>query len=197
MSSEREPPDCRRAPEPVRAAVAATLLRLGRQRFSLSAAAQDGSVSRSTLYNWFGDKQSAVDAAFDYLAEQFVAMFAVAVQTEDTLAGQLGQAAVAISEHRRWADPLSLHTTDLIDLILDERGDDLMRQSVAFWAPLIRSAAQRGEVTGGIDADAAAESILRALFSIELLPPIHVDLTNPDAVRTYFSTYILGGIAHD
>ncbi|RUP39169.1 MAG: TetR/AcrR family transcriptional regulator, partial [Gordonia sp. (in: high G+C Gram-positive bacteria)] len=30
-----------------------------------------------------------------------------------------------------------------------------------------------------------------------LLPPIHVDLTNPDAVRTYFSTYILGGIAHD
>ena len=60
-----------------------------------------------------------------------------------------------------------------------------------------RRDSQRGEVTGGIDADAAAEWILRALFSIELLPPIHVDLTNPDAVRTYFSTYILGGIAHD
>ena len=66
MSTEQEPADGRRVPEPVRAAVAATLLRLGRQRFSLSAAAQDGSVSRSTLYNWFGDKQSAVDAAFDH-----------------------------------------------------------------------------------------------------------------------------------
>ena len=128
MRPSRSAPRWRRHPAP------------GRQRFSLSAAAQDGSVSRSTLYNWFGDKQSAVDAAFDYLAEQFVAMFAVAVQTEDTLAGQPGQAAVAISEHRRWPTPVVAHHRP-IDLILDERGDDPMRQSVAFWRH--SSAAQR------------------------------------------------------
>ncbi|MFT3899067.1 MAG: TetR/AcrR family transcriptional regulator [Gordonia sp. (in: high G+C Gram-positive bacteria)] len=184
----------RPVPDPIRAAVAATLMRLGRQRFTLSAVADDASVSRSTLYNWYGDKQTAVDDAFDYLAEQFVAMFAVAVQAETTLAGQLGRAAVSISEHRRWADPLSLHTTDLLDLILDERGDELMAQSTAFWSPLIAAAAQRGELPRTVDVDAAAEWIIRALLGIELLPPMHLDLTDPDAVSNYFSTHILGGI---
>ena len=77
--------------------IAMTLVRLGMQRFSLSAAAEQAAVSRSTLYNWFGDKQTAIEAAFDFLAEQFISLFAVAVRTEDTLAGQVGQAAAAVS----------------------------------------------------------------------------------------------------
>ncbi|WP_026303671.1 TetR/AcrR family transcriptional regulator [Jongsikchunia kroppenstedtii] len=196
MELARESGRRRAAPEPIRAAVAMTLVRLGMQRFSLSAAAEQAAVSRSTLYNWFGDKQTAIEAAFDYLAEQFISLFAVAVQTEDTLAGQVGQAAAAVSEHRSWADPLALHTTDLLDMILDERGDDLMHRAIEFWRPLIEDAQRRKEVRETLDIDETAEWIIRALISIELLPPMRVDLKNPDAVRNYFGTYIMGGIGN-
>lgn len=192
----RDAGERRIAPEPIRAAVAMTLVRLGMQRFSLSAAAEQAAVSRSTLYNWFGDKQTAVEAAFDYLAEQFISLFAVAVRTEDTLAGQVGQAAAAVSEHRSWADPLALHTTDLLDMILDERGDDLMRRAIEFWRPLIEDAQSRKEIRGDLDVDHTAEWIIRALISIELLPPMRVDLKDPEAVRQYFSAYIMGGIGN-
>jgi AcrR family transcriptional regulator len=192
----RDAGERRIAPEPIRAAVAMTLVRLGMQRFSLSAAAEQAAVSRSTLYNWFGDKQTAIEAAFDYLAEQFISLFAVAVRTEDTLAGQVGQAAAAVSEHRSWADPLALHTTDLLDMILDERGDDLMRRAIEFWRPLIEDAQGRKEIREDLDVDHTAEWIIRALISIELLPPMRVDLKDPEAVRKYFSTYIMGGIGN-
>lgn len=196
MELARDAGERRIAPEPIRAAVAMTLVRLGMQRFSLSAAAEQAAVSRSTLYNWFGDKQTAIEAAFDYLAEQFISLFAVAVRTEDTLAGQVGQAAAAVSEHRSWADPLALHTTDLLDMILDERGDDLMRRAIEFWRPLIEDAQRRKEVREDLDVDHTAEWIIRALISIELLPPMRVDLKDPEAVRNYFSAYIMGGIAN-
>jgi len=196
MELVRDAGERRTAPEHIRAAVATTLVRLGMQRFSLSAAAEQAAVSRSTLYNWFGDKQTAIEAAFDYLAEQFISLFAVAVQTESTLAGQVGQAAAAVSEHRSWADPLALHTTDLLDMILDERGDDLMRRAVAFWSPFIEDAQRRKEIGRTVDVDEAAEWIIRALISIELLPPMRVDLKNPSAVRKYFSAYIMGGIGN-
>lgn len=196
MNIVRASSPSRSVPEPIRAAVAMTLVRLGMQRFSLSAAAEQGGVSRSTLYNWFGDKQTAIEAAFDYMAEQFISLFAIAVGTEDTLVKQVGQAAVAINEHRSWADPLALHTTDLLDLILDERGDDLMRRSIEFWRPLIDDAKRRREISRRVDADQAAEWIIRTLMSIELLPPMSVDLTDADAVRTYFSSFILRGISN-
>lgn len=196
MELIRDAGERRIAPEPIRAAVAMTLVRLGMQRFSLSAAAEQAAVSRSTLYNWFGDKQTAIEAAFDYLAEQFISLFAVAVRTEDTLAGQVGQAAAAVSEHRSWADPLALHTTDLLDMILDERGDDLMRRAIEFWRPLIEDAQGRKEIREDLDVDHTAEWIIRALISIELLPPMRVDLKDPEAVRKYFSTYIMGGIGN-
>lgn len=181
-------------PEPIVAAVAMTLVRSGMQRFNLSAAAEQAGVSRSTLYNWFGGKQAAIDTAFGYLADAFIEFFAAAVSAEGTLADQVAAAAAGICEHRRWTDQLALHTTDLLDLILDERGEDLMERSVAFWTPLIREAQQREEIPARVVPGEAAEWIIRTLMSIEILPPIVIDLSDPEAVRRYFANYITHGL---
>ncbi|OHT70858.1 TetR/AcrR family transcriptional regulator [Mycobacteroides chelonae] len=181
-------------PEPIVTAVAMTLVRSGMQRFNLSAAAEQAGVSRSTLYNWFGGKQAAIDTAFGYLADAFIDFFAAAVGAETTLVDQVAAAASGICEHRRWTDHLALHTTDLLDLILDERGEDLMARSVAFWTPRIREAQERKEIPGRIVPEEAAEWIIRTLMSIEVLPPIVIDLSDPAAVRRYFADYITHGL---
>lgn len=184
-------------PEPLVAAVAQALMRSGTQRFSLSAAADEAKVSRGTIYNWFGGKKEAIDIAMGFLAGAFVDLFAEAVGTKTTLADQVGEAAVRIGDHRAWSDRLdpSLHTTNVLQLILDEHGHELIRRSIDFWAPLVEAARQRGEVAGDLDAEEAAEWIIRALMSIEVLPSIVVDLREPAAVRDYFARFILGGLA--
>ncbi|SIC52826.1 TetR family transcriptional regulator [Mycobacteroides abscessus subsp. abscessus] len=184
-------------PEPIVAAVAQTLVRSGIQRFSLSAAADEAGVSRGTIYNWFGGKKEAVDVAVGFIAGAFIELFAGAVSAKTTLTDQVGEAAVRISDHRAWSDRLdpTLHVSNVLELVLEECGDDLMRRSVEFWVPQVEAAKHRGEIGGDVDATEAAEWIMRTLMSIEVLPAISVDLTDPNRVRRYFSRFILRGLA--
>ncbi|SKT71935.1 TetR/AcrR family transcriptional regulator [Mycobacteroides abscessus] len=184
-------------PEPIVAAVAQTLVRSGIQRFSLSAAADEAGVSRGTIYNWFGGKKEAIDVAVGFIAGAFIELFAGAVSAKTTLTDQVGEAAVRISDHRAWSDRLdpTLHVSNVLELVLEECGDDLMRRSVEFWVPQVEAAKHRGEIGGDVDATEAAEWIMRTLMSIEVLPAISMDLKDPNRVRGYFSRFILRGLA--
>lgn len=184
-------------PEPIVAAVAQTLMRLGLRRFSLSAAADQARVSRGTMYNWFGSKQDAIDVGVQYMASAFIELLGGAVGEQDSLRDEIGLAAAAMSEHRRWSDQLdpTLHTSGLLELVFEVCGDDLMRRSVAFWVPRIDAAKARGEVDPTLASEAAADWIIRGLMSIEVLPMSAVDLAAPELVRAHFSRLIMGGLA--
>ncbi|WP_026303156.1 TetR/AcrR family transcriptional regulator [Jongsikchunia kroppenstedtii] len=184
-------------PERFVAAVAQTLMRLGLQRFSLSAAADQARVSRGTMYNWFGGKQDAIDVGVRYMASAFIDMLGVAVGEQDSLRDEIGAAAAALSEHRRWSDQLdpTMHTSGLLELVFEVCGDDLMQRSVEFWVPRIKLAKTRGEVDADLPTEAAADWIIRGLMSIEVLPVTAVDLSKPEAVREHFSRFIMGGLA--
>jgi AcrR family transcriptional regulator len=178
------------------AAVAQTVMRLGLQRFSLSAAADQARVSRGTMYNWFGGKQDAIDVGVRYMASAFIELLGGAVGEQESLRDEIGQAAAAMSEHRRWSDQLdpTLHTSGMLELVFDVCGDDLMRRSVEFWKPRIEAAKARGEVAADVPTEAAADWIIRGLMSIEVLPASVVDLSEPAAVRAHFSRFIMGGL---
>lgn len=185
----------RTLPSPLLAAATDTLRRLGPRRFSLTAVAEAAGVSRGTVHNVFGTRDAAIAAALDHLSTAFIETMAAEVSEQDTLAEQVAAAAVLISAHRRRsaAEPRAINQSVLV-LLLEHGGEELMRRSVALWAPLVRAAQHSGEVSGELDASRAGEWIVRMLFSFELLPPMRVNLDSPRAVRRFVGDHIVAGL---
>jgi AcrR family transcriptional regulator len=177
-------------------ATASTLRRLGPRQFNLTAVAEVAGVSRGTVHNAFGNRETALKTALDELATGFIATLAAEIGEQLTLAGQVAAAANVICEHRRTSDPLGPRgfNESLVVLLLENFGEELIQRSVSLWAPLIRAAQGSGEVDTAVDPRHGAEWIVRVLFSFELLPPIVVNLDSPRAVRNFVCDHIVAGL---
>jgi len=177
-------------------ATASTLRRLGPRQFNLTAVAEVAGVSRGTVHNAFGNRETALKTALDELATGFIATLAAEIGEQLTLAGQVAAAANVICEHRRTSDPLGPRgfNESLVVLLLENFGEELIQRSVSLWAPLIRAAQGSGEVDTTVDPRHGAEWIVRVLFSFELLPPIVVNLDSPRAVRNFVCDHIVAGL---
>src|SRR5580693_3535246 len=73
--------------------------RLGLRRVSMTDVAVQAGVSRGSVYFHFGDRATLIDAVLTRVAIRFVKSSESAVRSRDTLAGQVGEAAVFIREH--------------------------------------------------------------------------------------------------
>ena len=93
-----------RCPRRFLAANADTLRRLGPRQFSLTAVAEAAEVSRGTVHNALGSRDNAIRIALEHLASTFVDAMATEVDRHDTLAEQVGAAAVLICAHRQRSD---------------------------------------------------------------------------------------------
>jgi AcrR family transcriptional regulator len=173
-----------------------TLRRLGPRQFSLTAVAEAAEVSRGTVHNALGSRDNAIRIALDHLASTFVDAMATEVDRHDTLAEQVGAAAVLICAHRQRSDhvtPRGVNESILL-LLLRNSGDDLMKRAVDLWKPLVKAARGNHEVAQSTDPERAGEWIVRILFSFELLPPMGVNLDNPRAVRRFVTDHVVAGM---
>jgi AcrR family transcriptional regulator len=178
------------------AANADTLRRLGPRQFSLTAVAEAAEVSRGTVHNALGSRDNAIRIALEHLASTFVDAMATEVDRHDTLADQVGAAAVLICAHRQRSDhvtPRGVNESILL-LLLRNSGDDLMRRAVELWKPLVKAAKENHEVAQSTDPARAGEWIVRILFSFELLPPMGVNLDSPRAVRRFVTDHVVAGL---
>jgi AcrR family transcriptional regulator len=178
------------------AATTDTLRRMGPRQFSLTAVAEVAGVSRGTVHNAFGNRDCAIKTALNHLAAQFIETMAAVINQEHTLADQVAAAAALVCAHRRHSDSLRAPAVggSILVLLLGNVGDDLMRRSIDLWKPRVQSAQAAGEVGADIDPKKASEWIVRMLLSFELMPPIHVNLDNPRAVRRFVATHIVAGL---
>jgi AcrR family transcriptional regulator len=178
------------------AATTDILCRMGPRQFSLTAVAEAAGVSRGTVHNALGSRDNAIRTALDHLASAFIETMAAEVDKETTLAGQVAAAAVVVCAHRARSEaaaPRGINDSILV-LLLRNVGDDLMARSLQLWKPLVREAQQRGEVGADVNPSRASEWIVRMLLSLELLPPIGVNLDNPRSVRRFVSDHIVNGL---
>lgn len=176
-----------------------TLRQLGPKQFNLTAVAEVAGVSRGTVHNAFGNRETALKTALDELANGFIATIAAEIEDQPSLAEQVAAAANVICEHRRTSDPLGPKgfKESLVVLLLKNFGDELIQRSVGLWAPLVRAAQQRGEIGAAVNPRHGAEWIVRVLFSFELLPPIVVNLDSPRLVRNFVCDHIVAGLTGD
>lgn len=173
-----------------------TLRQLGPRRFSLTAVADAAGVSRGTVHNALGSRDQAIKTALDHLAALFVDAMADQVDKASTLAQQVAAAGALICVHRQQSDKVTARgiNESILVLLLRNSGDDLAQRAVQMWQPLVKDAQSTGEVGAGVDAARAAEWIVRILFSLELLPPMGVNLDSPRAVRRFLTDHVVDGL---
>jgi AcrR family transcriptional regulator len=169
------------------------LQRMGLRRASMGDVAIQAHLSRGSLYRYFPDREALVDAVLERVADRFVAASAESVNRRRTLAGQVGEAAVFIVEHRSFSDLPS--EDSLVATLLTARINNLVARWVEFWLPRLADAEARGEIRAGLDHRQAAEWIVRLMLSFAVMPSVTVVLSDPDAVRTFVRHHLVRGLA--
>ena len=154
--------------------------RYGLRRVSMGDVAAEAGMSRGSIYNLFGDRQTLVDAVLERTADRFVASSQAAVDRRRTLAGQVGEAAAFIAGH-----------LDDRDVTLRLPGQ-LVERWIEFWLPRLAAAEARGEVRSGLDHRRAAEWIVRLMLSFAVMPSATIDLSDADDVRSFVKDHLRG-----
>ena len=173
-------------------AAEACLQRMGLRRASMGDVAAEAGLSRGSVYRYFPDRESLVDAVIERVAERFVAASIPAVDRRRTLAGQVGEAAAFINAHR--SAPPS-RTDALLATLMTARIHRMVDRWVEFWLPRLAEAQARGELRPGLDHRQAAEWIVRLMLSFAIMPSATVDLADADAIRTFVRNHLVRGLA--
>lgn len=173
------------------------LQRYGMRRVSMGDVAAEAGMSRGTVYRWFGDRTTLVDAVLVRVAERFVASSEAEVDRRRTLAGQVGEGAVFICQHLRdGVVTLTLpgEHDSLFATLLTANQATLVDRWVTFWLPRLAAAARRGELRADLDHRRAAEWIVRLLLSFAVMPSVTVDLDDPDDIRAFVRDHLVAGL---
>lgn len=172
--------------------------RFGLRKVSMGEVGAEAGMSRASVYRYFPDRRSLVDAVLARTAARFVAASEPTVDEGTTLAEQVTAAARFIISHRSDETfSLGLPAGDsLFAELLTTHNDKLFTEWVEFWQPRLADAKSSGEVAETIDERHAGEWIVRFLFSFAVFPTsTHVDLDDSDAVLAFVRTYLVGGLA--
>ncbi|HZR80963.1 MAG TPA: TetR/AcrR family transcriptional regulator [Candidatus Binatia bacterium] len=201
---ERLPPEAggERGPFPTAARILEAgercVRRLGLQRVSIADVAAQAGVSRGSVYRYFPDRDSLVEAVLERSARRFVQSSEAGVARRRTLAAQVAEAAAFIRRHLR-DEVLTLElpgeSETLLATLLSSKVRGLLESWIEFWQPFLADAEARGEVRKGLDGREAAEWIVRLMMSFAVMPSAAVDLDDPEAVRAYVARYVVRGLA--
>lgn len=171
--------------------------RHGLRRVSMADVGTEAGLSRASVYRYFPDRSTLVDAVLRRLAGRFVAASESVVDRGDTLAEQVAGAVRFIVSHRDDRNfSLGLPVGDsLFARLLTTHQDQLFAEFVAFWHPRLVRARDRGEVAATLGLAPAGEWIVRFLFSFAVFPTSPTtDLTDATALQTFVHDHLITGL---
>lgn len=152
-------------------------------------------VSRSTIYEYFRDKSSIVEAAAEYASQLFYREMSIAMNRGNTLEDRLSRAAVVVIRGRQFLEPEKYFDADEVSLLLTRHAATLLRECGDFLVPYLKAAKLTGEVRKELDVEAAAEWFARMLFSLFTTPSSRVDMNNSKVVQAFVRDHVVQGFA--
>lgn len=171
--------------------------RFGLRRFSMADVGREAGLSRGSVYLYFGDRPSLVDACLATMAKRFVASSEGVVRRRRTLADQVAEAAVFIRQHQRdgvLSPPLRGEGENLVATLMTAQTERLLEEWVDFWAPFLAAAEGRGEIRR-TERRQSGEWIVRLLLSFAVMPAVSFDIDDPAAVRRFVRAHVVRGLA--
>jgi AcrR family transcriptional regulator len=170
---------------------------LGIDKTSLIDVARTADLSRGTVYRYFTDRQSLIDATVERNTENYYGEAAAVMHDERTLADQVGAFAEVFARNinnyrRNW---LVNDDRELLRLLASDRDGGLRRMSI-FITPYIEAAKDRGEVAADLDEREASEWIARMFMSLTVMPSSGAfDASKPKSFRGFLERYTVDGLA--
>jgi len=180
------------------AASYACVARRGLARLSVEDVARDSGVARATIYRYFpGGRDALVAEVVSYEVGRFFGALAEAVYGAPDFATMLEEGIVfarrAIGEHVLLQRTLALEPDRLLPLLSTEA--HRVRPIIAAYVlPNLEIEARAGRVRPDVDLRAAADYLARMILSV-IGSPGSLDVDDPEAVRAFVATELLGGIA--
>lgn len=161
--------------------------------------ARASEMSRSTVYEYFRDKETIVEACAELASQRFYRMLATAIDRQggSTLEDKLVRAGVFVTQARRVVEPESYFDQEMVDLMLTKNAATLLQECSAFFAPYVSAAKLTGEVRNELDIPCATEWFARMLFSLFTTPSPFFDLRDDAAVAHFVRSYVVRGFAND
>ena len=169
----------------------------GLQKATIVDIAKLAGVSRSTIYEYFRDKASIVEASAEHASEQFYRQMSTAMARGSSLEDKLSRAAVFVTQARRVIASEKYFDEETISLLLTKDAAVLLRECVDFLAPHLAAAKLTGEVRKDLDIQSAGEWFARILFSLFSTPSSTLDMDNPDVVADFVRAHLVRGFADE
>lgn len=169
----------------------------GLQKATIVDIAKHAGVSRSTIYEYFSDKASIVEACAEHASQRFYREMTKAMDRGRTLEDKLCSAAVFVTQARRVIASEKYFDEDAISLLLTKDAAVLLRECVEFFAPYLSAARLTGEVRKDLDIEAAGEWFARILFSLFSTPSSTLDMDDPDVAAEFVRAHVVRGFASD
>jgi AcrR family transcriptional regulator len=154
-------------------------------------------VSRSTVYEYFRDKASIVEACAEHSSQRFYREMAKAMSQGDSLEDTFARAAVFVTRARRFIEPEKYFDADEVSLLLTKNAAVLLRECGEFLAPYLAAAKLTGEVRKDLDVPAAGEWFARMLFSLFSTPSSTLDMDDDQVVAEFVRSHVVRGFAND
>lgn len=169
----------------------------GLQKATIVDIAKRAGVSRSTIYEYFSDKASIVEACAEHASQQFYREMTKAMDPSSTLEDKLCAAAVFVTQARRAIASEKYFDEDAISLLLTKDAAVLLRECVEFFAPYLSAARLTGEVRKDLDIEAAGEWFARILFSLFSTPSSTLDMDDPEVAAEFVRAHVVRGFASE
>jgi AcrR family transcriptional regulator len=169
----------------------------GLQKTTIVDIAKVAGVSRSTVYEYFGDKGAILEACAERASEQFYREMSKAMSRGGSLEEKLSCAAVFVTQARRAIASAKYFDEDAVSLLLTKDAGELLCECIDFFGPYLTSAKLTGEVRKDLDVKAAGEWFARILFSLFSTPSPIRDMDDPDVVAEFVRALAVRGFADD
>jgi AcrR family transcriptional regulator len=171
-------------------------LQRGIAKTTMHDVARVADLSRGTVYRYFPDRGSLIDATVTKHAQQYYDEAADAMAPLGSLAGQIGAFgevfARTFTRHRSGnvvADDL-----DMFRIMASDIDGGLWRMT-GFLLPYVSAAKRRGEVAASVDEHEGSELLARMLMGLTVMPvSVRFDLHQPVSVRRYFERFAVDGL---
>ena len=163
---------------------------------SMSDVAVQAGVSRGSVYRYFPDRDSLVQAVLERVAGANVAEAEPLVRRQPSLTAKVAEAAVFVrilaDDERRLGLRQYPGEPALATLLL--AGTPAMfARWVDFWIPFLDEARATGEVRADLDVRQASEWIMRILISLVTVPSVTVDLDDAAQLRAFIEDHLVRG----
>jgi AcrR family transcriptional regulator len=159
--------------------------------------AKAAGTSRSTVYEYFGDKAAIVEATAEYSSQRFYRELVKAMDGGQSLEEKLSRAAVMVTRARRIVEPENYFDADEVSVMLTKNAAVLLRECTDFLATYIAAAKVTGEVRKDLDVQAAGEWFARMLFSLFSTPSLTLDMDDEDVVADFVRSHVVRGFTND